>query len=301
MRWRGSQAWTCAEAATFTRVPFAETVITLRILALLPEAHGACACLDAALAAACVEPDARVEAFHVKVDPAHLLRAPEEIAIQHLRERDEGTAEDQERAVRQVFTEWVETLTPQEQGRVTWREVVGAEDEFVAKEAKGADLLVLAKPRDMDAGDAFHAALFESHRPLLIPAGWRREGRQGLAERIAIAWRPTDQARLAVRQATPWLKAAKSVVVLQVSEHSAAPDPAEIGAMLGGLALRFETLTRPADQRDPGETLLAMVEESGADALVMGAYRHNEWIEWAMGGTTRFVLAHARVPLLLAH
>ncbi len=273
----------------------------LRILALLQEAHGARACPDAALAAASVEPDARVGAFHVKVDPAHPLRAPEEIAIQRLRERDEGTAETRERAVREVFTSWVETLTPQEQGRVTWREVVGAEDEFVAKEAKGADLLVLAKPRDMDAGDAFHAALFESYRPLLIPADWRPEGRRGLAERIAIAWRPTDQARLAVPQATPWLKAAKSVVVLQVSDHGAAPDTAEIGAMLGGLGLRFETLTRPADQRDPGETLLAMVEESGADALVMGAYRHNEWIEWAMGGTTRFVLAHARVPFLLAH
>ena len=44
-----------------------------------------------------------------------------------------------------------------------------------------------------------------------------------------------------------------------------------------------------------------MVDEVDADGLVMGAYRHNEWVEWALGGTTRFVLAHARVPLLLAH
>ena len=275
--------------------------MTLRILALLPEAHGARACLDAALAAACVEPGARVEAFHVKVDPAHLVRAPEEIAIQRLRERDEGTAEDRERAVREVFTSWMGTLSSEDRSRVVWREVVGAEDEFVAREAKGADLLALARPRDMDAGDAFHAALFESHRPLLVPGDWTREGRRGLAERIAIAWLPIDQARLAVRQAAPWLKAAKSVVVLQVSEHGAAPDAAEIAAMLGDMGLRFETLTRPAAQHDPGETLLAMVEETGADALVMGAYRHNEWVEWAMGGTTRFVLAHARVPLLLAH
>ena len=88
--------------------------MTLRILALLPEAHGARACLEAALAAASVEPGATVEAFHVKVDPAHLFRAPEEIAIQQLRETEEGTADDRERAVRQVFDTWLETLTTQE-------------------------------------------------------------------------------------------------------------------------------------------------------------------------------------------
>ena len=131
---------------------------------------------------------------------------------------------------------------------MTWREAVGAEQEFVAKEAKGADLLVLAHPRDMDAGDAFHAAIFETHRPLLVPSDWKRGGRGGLAERLAIAWWPTDQARLAVRQAAPWIKSARSVVALIVADpDDPKADTAEINAMLGGLGVRFETVVRPPD------------------------------------------------------
>ena len=151
--------------------------MSLCIVALLPEAHGARACLDAALAAAAVTPDATVEAFHVKVDPARLLRAPEEIATQQLRERD-------------VFDAWLADLHPQDRAGVSWREAVGAEDEQVAREAEGASLLVLARPQDMDAGDAFHAAVFEAHHPLLVPPDWTRDAGRGLAGLPAAASPP---------------------------------------------------------------------------------------------------------------
>src|SRR5579875_3489547 len=133
--------------------------MTMRILALLPEAHGARACLDAALAAASVDPDASLEAFHVQVDPSKMVRAPEEIAIQRLREADEGTAVDRELAVRKVFDDWLLGLDAAERDRVRWREAVGAEDELVVREAGDVALIVLARPQDMDAGDAWHAAL----------------------------------------------------------------------------------------------------------------------------------------------
>ena len=277
--------------------------MTMRILALLPEAHGARACLEAALAAASVEDDAVVEAFHVRVDPSKLLRAPEEIAIQQLRAADEGTAAERERAVRRVFDDWCAGLNERDEARVRWRETVGAEDEQVAREARDATLIVLARPHDMDAGDAWHAALFESHRPLLVPPDWSRPaGRRALADRIAVAWRPTDQARRAVRQAAPWLAQASSIVVLLVAEHDGdVVDTSEIDALMAELGLDYDTSVRAADHRDPGEALLLMVEELGAEALVMGAYRHNEWLEWALGGTTRQVLARARIPLLMAH
>jgi hypothetical protein len=50
----------------------------MNILAMLPEAERARACLDdAALAAAMVDPKCGIEAFHVRGDPDHLVRAPE--------------------------------------------------------------------------------------------------------------------------------------------------------------------------------------------------------------------------------
>ena len=277
--------------------------MTMRILALLPEAHGARACLDAALAAASVDPDASLEAFHVQVDPSKMVRAPEEIAIQRLREADEGTAVDRELAVRKVFDDWLLGLDAAERDRVRWREAVGAEDELVVREAGDVALIVLARPQDMDAGDAWHAALIESHGPLLVPSDWSpRDGRRVLAERIAIAWRPCEQARRAVRQAVPWLRQASSIVVLLVAEGGEdVVDTSEIDGLMDEFGLSYDTYVRPADHRDPGEALLVMVQDMEADALVMGAYRHNEWVEWALGGTTRQVLARARIPLLLAH
>jgi nucleotide-binding universal stress UspA family protein len=38
-----------------------------------------------------------------------------------------------------------------------------------------------------------------------------------------------------------------------------------------------------------------------APSFVTGAYRHNQIIEWFMGGTTRHILAAADIPLLMAH
>lgn len=274
--------------------------MAMRILALLPEVQGARACLNAARAAASVEPDATVEAFHVRVDPDQLVRAPEEVAIQHLRERDEGTAEDRAQAVRQVYGEWLNGLGEADRAQVSWREVVGAEQEQVMREAQGATLLVLARPQDMDAGDALHAAIFETHRPLLVPADWTGEG-PGIAKRIAIAWLPTNQARHAVQQARPWLQAAGSVVVVLVEELGRAADDTEISSLLSEFGVRHETKVVEGRGREPGEALLQAVKTLGADAIVMGAYRHNEWIEWALGGTTRHVLTNAHVPLLLAH
>ena len=47
--------------------------------------------------------------------------------------------------------------------------------------------------------------------------------------------------------------------------------------------------------------LLAEAAAMKADWLVMGAYRHNRIVEWALGGVTRTVLREARLPLFLVH
>jgi nucleotide-binding universal stress UspA family protein len=50
-----------------------------------------------------------------------------------------------------------------------------------------------------------------------------------------------------------------------------------------------------------GDALLALTRASGAGLLVAGAYGHNRYREWALGGVTRELLEYAPVPLLLAH
>ncbi|MDE1917226.1 MAG: universal stress protein [Sphingomonadales bacterium] len=52
---------------------------------------------------------------------------------------------------------------------------------------------------------------------------------------------------------------------------------------------------------DLGEQIASEAQALGADLIVAGAYRHGEIIEWLAGGTTRHLLAAAKLPLLLAH
>jgi nucleotide-binding universal stress UspA family protein len=50
-----------------------------------------------------------------------------------------------------------------------------------------------------------------------------------------------------------------------------------------------------------GGTLLARAHEVGADMLVMGAYAHSPWRERILGGVTRYLIAHADLPVLMRH
>ena len=50
-----------------------------------------------------------------------------------------------------------------------------------------------------------------------------------------------------------------------------------------------------------GQLLLDAAEDEAADLLVMGAYGHARWAEVVLGGVTAHVLAHTKVPTLLAH
>jgi nucleotide-binding universal stress UspA family protein len=275
--------------------------MALKILAILAEARTARACLEGALAAAAIEADARIEAFHVNVDPDSLIGSPEEVAVQRLRNRQEGSSDDRAREVRKVFDDWIAGSSAETKSRVGWRERSGAEEELVLSEAEGADLLVLARPHDIDAHDAMHAAIFSAHRPLLVPPDWSAGEHGGIAGRIAIAWKPNEQARRAVEEAAPWLRQAKEVLLVVLAENEKTGGVPEALRLLRDIAVAARTVVIPPTDVEAGEQLLEAAKTLNADALVMGAYRHNALIEWAVGKTTRYVLANAEIPIFLSH
>ena len=57
----------------------------------------------------------------------------------------------------------------------------------------------------------------------------------------------------------------------------------------------------PAEGGPAAERILTMAHALGADLLVMGAYAHGAWREALFGGVTRYVLAHADLPVLMRH
>ncbi|NNM77693.1 universal stress protein [Sphingomonas sp. ID1715] len=273
-----------------------------KILALIPEASCTRGCLEAAAAAALVDPGAEIVAFHVRVDPMHIYSSDEEVAFQRLRESQEGTAEARARDARREFEAWLASASPQIAERTHFKEAVGAEEETVQHESAAARLLVMARPRNLDGHDAFHAAVFLSHKPLLLaPAHWKNEAGGRIERHILIAWKQTEQARRAVAGALPWLRKADKVSILTVTKEGQQLDTAKLIETLAAERVAADLLRAESIEGRTSRRLLATAEELGASSLVMGAYRYGSMVEWALGATTRRTIAETTIPLFLAH
>jgi nucleotide-binding universal stress UspA family protein len=57
----------------------------------------------------------------------------------------------------------------------------------------------------------------------------------------------------------------------------------------------------PIGEEPFGGTLLARAHAVGADMLVTGAYAHSPLRELILGGVTRYLIAHADLPVLMRH
>lgn len=271
----------------------------VKILAIIAEPSTVPACLDAAEAAACRVPNARLEALHVIVDPKSLIVASEEIAFQQLREREEGTAQERAAATRAAYDEWKQAH-PHLDVPLRWKNLVGGEQDMVSQEASDFDVLTLAMPHNMDAADALHAAFFRIQQPFfLVPSDWRFRSCDQFADHVVVAWNDTRPCHNSVEGALPWLRAASRVTVLLVNEGEAYEQ--SIAHILRREDITYDVHHCPRDRESLGDELLTKSHELGADLLVMGGYRHNQFIEWLLGGTTRHVLQHADLPLFLSH
>jgi nucleotide-binding universal stress UspA family protein len=269
----------------------------MKILAVITAADTAHACLNAALVASAVDRSASIKALHVVVDPDHLVASTEEIQLQRLRQIDEGNSRERERAAQAAFTTWNAGGKPGGPG-VTWKAIMGAEEESLLKEAREADLIVLASAQDIESNDARHAALLSSGRlTLIVPGRWRPKATQ--FDHIAVGLSEIPIADDAVRAALPWLKKASKVTALHIGNKR---DPALAGIdrlLEAGIQVKLHVAA--SDGENLGARIVREASSIGADLLVAGAYRHNRIIEWLLGGTTRHMLAAAELPLMLAH
>jgi nucleotide-binding universal stress UspA family protein len=272
--------------------------MALTILALLAEPGTARACLEGALAAARPLGEAvTIRALHVLVDLVHAVTTGEEVPLEQLLHREIGTPDERAGATHAAFAVWLSGL-PDGGPRIDWKQVTGAEEEVVAAEAKDALLLVLAKPQIREGQEAFHAAIFRCSAPLLlVPRDFQPV--PAIGRHMAIAWNDTQPARRAVKGALPWLRAADRVTALLIAEK---PElAASLRQLLAPNQIRAFPWVVARRKNALGAQIIDEAHEAGADLVVMGAYRHGEFLEWALGGTTRNALKRADLPLMLAH
>lgn len=124
--------------------------------------------------------------------------------------------------------------------------------------------------------------------------------------RILIGWNASREAARAIYDALPFLHQADTITVVTVmpetEERQLLDEMPLLVEYLGAhdLAVEIEAIN-PASPAGTGEALLVAAAAKDADMLVMGAYGHSRWREIVLGGTTRYVLKHAQLPVLMSH
>jgi nucleotide-binding universal stress UspA family protein len=177
----------------------------------------------------------------------------------------------------------------------------------MAAQARVSDLTVVSRPYAEEASsldvDVVEGALFGSGRgTLIVPATG-----PAVAEfpRILLGWRNSRESARAMAEALPMLRAAEQVFVAVVDEEGAPEEDgeepaADIARHLGRHGVRVE-VRHLSRWNHTGEALLNEAKIVGANLIVAGAYGHSRLREWVLGGTTRDLLRHGTVPLLMAH
>lgn len=177
----------------------------------------------------------------------------------------------------------------------------GRPDEVVAQMARLADLTVvphLDVDRDPMFGEALHAALFDSGRPVLVAPHRLPEG---IGRRVAIAWNGTAESASGVQAVLPWLERAEAVRVLTATGYQRrGPDAGALADYLALHGIRVEVVSFPPHEGSVGLGLLRAAGAFGADLLAMGAYSHPRWRQMILGGVTRSVLERAALPVLMS-
>lgn len=178
---------------------------------------------------------------------------------------------------------------------------------LVARRARFADVVILPKPygegKYSDAPVVVEAAMFQGQAPVLVLA----EGVPLTAtpQRVVVAWNESSEAMTAIRRALPMLQAATEVdicIVAPERHSSESSDPgAELSKMLTrhGVAVTVSILAQTLPR--VSEVIARHVADIDADMLVMGAYGHSRFREAILGGATRNMLEHAKMPVFMAH
>lgn len=184
--------------------------------------------------------------------------------------------------------------------RVEWRHAHTFPVDFVVEQARAADLIVAsrARPRQdveamsLDAGDLVMAA----GRPVLFAP----PATEFLAAKhVVIAWKDTREARRAVADAMPFLKAAEDVSVVTFgTDQRGAQD---VSAYLTCHGIEASVRRKDVAASAVAKELMRVAETEVADLIVCGAYGHSRASEWVFGGVTHDLLDHGRVCCLMAH
>jgi nucleotide-binding universal stress UspA family protein len=169
-----------------------------------------------------------------------------------------------------------------------------------------ADLIVaggapLGREGNYRAADTAELVMV-SGRPVLVapPKAAKFHGRA-----VVVAWKDTREARRALVDAMPFLKAAEEVVVVECCDKDSLVDAqANTADVVRHLRRHGVSAVGKAIAAKPDRVateLHVAAQAIGADLIVAGAYGHTRLGEWAFGGVTYDLLHAPERFVLLSH
>jgi Universal stress protein family len=275
---------------------------------LVPTEHGATmtSALDTALLLA-RKFDSFIEGFSLRPAVADLVAMDPDSGLTMVAVKENDA--EMVRQAEEMFRSFMQTnRIPEQSGdgpaSLSWHWLTDAPSghDFVGSYGRVFDAIVLARPGDEWQSPSMitlESALFESGRPVLIapPASPK-----SLATNILVAWNcSTEQART-MADAMPLLRLAERITICTVEGATVAgPSGEQMARSLKLNGIGCETMTIKPGKRSAGEVLLAKADELGCDLIMKGAYTQSRLRQMIFGGTTRYVLANAKLPVLMAH
>ena len=236
-----------------------------------------------------MDPDAGMTMVAVKENDADMARQAEDL-FRSFMERH---------GLRQLADD-----APASSASLSWRWNAAAPSghDFVGSYGRVFDLIVVPRPGEEWQSPSMvtlESALFESGRPVLIAPP---KSPDSIATNVLIAWnRSTEQARTTAF-AMPLLRLAARITILTVEGSTVAgPSGVELARSLAMNGIAAEPITVSRGKVSAGETVLKKAAELGCDLIVKGAYTQSRLRQMIFGGTTRHILGHATVPVLMAH
>ena len=257
--------------------------------------------------------NSHVEVMHVRADPHGLLPYTGEGIDGSMIEEimDVTQREGNERATqsRALFNEFcnehslrIANKTPSaNEVTFAWREETGREDEVVALRGRVYDLIVVGRPvpdAPLPSPITLEAALHDSGRPILVAPP---KSPSQIAKHIAIAWEASPEAARTIAVSIQALVEADFVTILAPTLKTPLPlDPVELVDRLAWHNVKADIHAFDVPVTELGAAFLSECTSIGADMLVKGAYSQSRLRQMVLGGRTRYILNHTKIPVLLA-
>jgi nucleotide-binding universal stress UspA family protein len=135
---------------------------------------------------------------------------------------------------------------------------------------------------------------------LLVPPGTTRLK----LKRTLVCWKDSREARRAVADALPFLKASQAVDVVELAGEreieSSQERLVDVGDWLHRHGVEANCFASPLTGVESAH-LAAIAQDLKADLIVAGAFGHSRLREWAFGGVTQDLLTRSERCTLVSH